>query len=74
VSVLDIEFAKENSELCIRIAQQEKELAKLCDLLARLLCWPLWDDLREGPVWKREITETLRECAATLSDTSKEQA
>lgn len=54
-------FAKENSALCIRIAKQELELAKLRDLLAQLLCWPVWEDLREGQSWKQVIAATLSE-------------
>ena len=49
MSTLDQEFAAENSELCIKIAQRDKELAKLRDLLARLLCWPVLHELKDGP-------------------------
>lgn len=61
MSTLDQEFAQENSELCVRIAQQELELAKLRDLLAQLLCWPVWHELREGPDWIKLIAATLSE-------------
>lgn len=71
MSTLDQEFAAENSDLCIQIAQRDKEIAILRDLLARLLCWPVLDDLREGARWKREIADTLHSrMAATLSERS----
>ena len=71
MSTLDQEFAAENSELCIKIAQRDKELAKLRDLLARLLCWPVWHELKDGPTWIAVIAETLKE-SATLSESSNE--
>lgn len=58
---IDQEFAQENAELCIQIAQRDKELTKLRDLLAQLLCWPVWEDLREGQSWKQVISDTLSE-------------